>query len=514
MKKIFSNPAQIEKEAKERLGIPDFLMMEHAAQSMANFIINHYPENPDVLILAGKGNNGADGYALSRLLLEKNYPSSIYIYSFEPPNGLEAETQYKLCSSLTADYQLEFISAEKLSSLLEIKNPHHLLIVDCIYGTGFRGELLENVSKVLKAINKTDFPKIACDVPSGLRADGSISADAFCADFTISMGGEKLSFYSDGAKDITGKIISVNLGIPEDAFYGNSEAAAYLIEKDDTKLPFRKKRSVHKGKFGHTVVFPGDKSGACILAAEASLSFGSGLTSIIERTPSDELHKFKISPQIMLTKKLPSKTSCIILGPGLICHNLSDDQMIGDYFNHSETHHAGVFDAGVFDMLGFVQEIERYSNTDGNEIVLTPHLYELSRFCKIIKEMHPDVNFTEEETTVENFSSLPEIKIRVGKEINRLFPNAALVMKSANTFIAYKGKIYIIKDGCQSLSKGGSGDILCGMTGALLSQGYDAGTAAITACEAHALAAKEIGEEAFNLTPGKLIDKIAELYKD
>ena len=79
MKKIFSNPAQIEKEAKERLGIPDFLMMEHAAQSMANFIINNYPGNPDVLILAGKGNNGADGYALSRLLLEKNYPSSIYI---------------------------------------------------------------------------------------------------------------------------------------------------------------------------------------------------------------------------------------------------------------------------------------------------------------------------------------------------------------------------------------------------------------------------------------------------
>ena len=61
MKKIFSNPAQIEKEAKERLGIPDFLMMEHAAQSMANFIINNYPENPDVLILAGKSLTGHGG---------------------------------------------------------------------------------------------------------------------------------------------------------------------------------------------------------------------------------------------------------------------------------------------------------------------------------------------------------------------------------------------------------------------------------------------------------------------
>lgn len=514
MIKIFSNPAQIEKEAKQRLGIPDFLMMEHAAENMASFIINNYPENPDLLILTGKGNNGADGYALARLLLEKKYPSSIFIYSFEPPKGLEAETQFKMCSSFKADYSLEFISDEKLSSLLQTKNPARLLIVDCIYGTGFKGELPQNVAQILRVINKTDFIKIACDVPSGLRADGSISSDAFCADITISMGGQKLSFYSDGAKDITGKIISVNLGIPQDAFYGKNEADAYLIEKDDAKLPFRKKRSVHKGKFGHTVVFPGDKGGACILAAEAAMCFGSGLTSILDNRVEHDIHRFKILPEIMITESLPKKTSCVILGPGVVCQNLTDDQIIMDYFNNKDKKHAGVFDAGVFDTLGFVQEIELYSNQEGSQIVLTPHLYELSRFCTLIKQMHPDVDFTLEDITVENFSSLPEIKIRVGKEINRLLPNAALVMKSADTFIAYKQKIYIVTDGCQSLAKGGSGDILAGMTGALLAQGYDAGTAAITACEAHALAAKEIGETAFNLTPQKLLEKISELYSE
>ena len=80
-----------------------------------------------------------------------------------------------------------------------------------------------------------------------------------------------------------------------------------------------------------------------------------------------------------------------------------------------------------------------------------------------------------------------------------------LVIKSANTFIAAGGQTYIITDGCPSLAKGGSGDVLAGMIAALLAQGYSAKDAAITSCQAHAQAARKYGENFYSLTPEKLI---------
>ena len=106
--------------------------------------------------------------------------------------------------------------------------------------------------------------------------------------------------------------------------------------------------------------------------------------------------------------------------------------------------------------------------------------------------------------SVETLTEDPQIKILLGQKINSLFPNATLVIKSANTFIVSSGQIYIINDGSPSLAKGGSGDALAGMIASLLAQGYNAKDAAISACEAHALAGKKHGSDAYDLTPLKL----------
>jgi hydroxyethylthiazole kinase-like uncharacterized protein yjeF len=318
------------------------------------------------------------------------------------------------------------------------------------------------------------------------------------------MGCHKLTLYSDKAKEVCGKIIKSEIGISSNKLEADNTVAAELVETTDIKLPVRKKRSAHKGSYGHTAVFSGDKGGACILAATAAMNFGSGLTTIINHTGSG-LSQFKISPSLMVSDKLPKKTSCILLGPGLVDHNLSDDQMIGDYFRNGDKRHAAVFDAGVFDMKGYIEEIKTYSQEASNQIVLTPHLSELQRFLKRVREFYPEVSYTEEEISIESLANSPETKVKIGREINRLFPSAALIMKSANTFIAYQGKTYIITDGSQNLAKGGSGDILAGMIAALLAQGYTALDAAITACEHHALTARSLGAESYNLTPEKLI---------
>ena len=102
----------------------------------------------------------------------------------------------------------------------------------------------------------------------------------------------------------------------------------------------------------------------------------------------------------------------------------------------------------------------------------------------------------------------PEAKLAAGKLLNKTFPKTAVIMKSANTFIAEGGAIFIITDGAQSLSKGGSGDILAGLTASLLAQGYTAKDAAITSAEYHALLSQKIGPDAYNLTPEKLLAEI------
>lgn len=491
MQKIFDNPAELEKLAKEKYAVPQFLMMENAAKAMAAFIENHLPADkktpPTLTIVCGKGNNGGDGYAVARLLQDK---CKVTIFSIEPAASEEAKVQYEMCRRLGLTFSEN------------IGKPDFLL--DCIYGTGFRGELSPQVKAIIDEMNKSPALKIACDIPSGLY---------FNADYTITMGCQKLTLYSDKAKAVCGKIIVADLGISREKFEqaavesaeNSSASSIYLVEPSDMLLPYRKNRAAHKGCYGHTAVFSGDKGGACILAASAAMKFGSGLTTIINHTGA-ELSQFKIPPSLMISDKLPKKTSCILLGPGVIDHNLSDDQMIGDYFRNGNKTHAAVFDAGVFDMKGYIEEIKTYSQEASNQIVLTPHLSELQRFLKRVREFYPEVFYTEEEISIESLANSPETKIKIGREINRLFPNAALIMKSANTFIAYQGNTYIITDGCQNLAKGGSGDILAGLTAALLAQGYSAKDAAITAAEYHAQLSHKIDEQAFNLTPEKLLE--------
>ena len=140
MQNVFNNPVEIEKNAKERFQIPDFLMMENAAIFLRDFILKTSDENkitkPSVSICCGKGNNGADGYALARLLKNK---ADIKIYSIHEPKSLEAKKQYDFCKELN------------LLDLPEINKPD--FIIDCIFGSGFHGQMDTESQKIISEIN-------------------------------------------------------------------------------------------------------------------------------------------------------------------------------------------------------------------------------------------------------------------------------------------------------------------------------------------------------------------------
>lgn len=481
MQKVFDNPSELERLVKQKIGFPDFVMMENAALAIKKLI-----EQAPCLILCGKGNNGGDGYALARLL---GNTTQTFLYKLAEPTAPEAKKQYEMCRNL----KYPFLTDKKVLEFLR-KPYDNLFIVDCLFGTGFKGELSPQVAKILEAANNAKATRIACDIPSGL---------AFNAHYTVTMGEHKLALFSDKAKQTAGQIIVADLGLDPELFQNQSKPTAFLITEQDMRLPYRTNKASHKGTYGHTVVFAGEKSGAAILCATAAMNFGSGLTTLVPKEKSN-LEQFKISPELMISNSLPKKNSCVVLGPGIQNFSKQEFDDLAKWFTATSTiHPAVVFDAGIFDNPLFPQTLKAMDSRPEARIVLTPHLLELVRLSKILK-IKPD-------PTVDELANDPELKIKLGQKINKLFPNTVLVIKSANTFIAAGGQTFIVTDGCPSLAKGGSGDVLAGMIASLLSQNYSAKDAAITACQAHALAAKKIGASSYSLTPLKLINAVSTL---
>ena len=515
MKKVFENPSELETLAKQALSIPPFLMMENAARFLSDFVISIIKNKriSQIVILCGKGNNGGDGFALARLLCTAYENLSVTILVPQLPVAEEAKMQFEMCQKLAVqtvfnDKIITFLqnleaNSQKPDFFYEPQETQvSYIIVDCLFGIGFHGELSKEFVQIFDILNKIKAVKIACDIPSALY---------FQSDFTITMGAHKTVLFSDKAKAVCGKIIQAPLGIPPKVFESFLSPVAFLLEMCDAKFPFRKNKSAHKGTYGHTAVIACQKSGAAILAATSALNFGSGLTSLVKTSFSD-LEQFKISAELMINCSIPDKTTAVILGPGF-CEDENSisifDEVLG-WFNTTENP-AILLDAGVFGCRNFISFLTKLNSVLNAKIVLTPHLLEMSRFLHQTKDAFPEKfqDFEDNDFSVQTLSNNPNKKIALSKKIIQIFPNVTIVIKSANTFITTENQVFICDEGRQNLAKGGSGDVLAGLIGSLLAQRYSAKEAAITGVWAHANASKRFGEDAYDLTPEKLIHQVS-----
>lgn len=309
----------------------------------------------------------------------------------------------------------------------------------------------------------------------------------------------------------------------------------FLLSKKDIKLPVRTNLDAHKGCYGHTTVFAGEKSGAAILAATAALNFGSGLTTVYA-CESSNLANFQISPELMISREIPAKTNCVVIGSGISKLSDSDFQKFSLWFNSAKAP-AVVFDAGMFSMREFPRLLNELNQNPDARIVLTPHLLEFSRFLENVRKS--DITKTSgavcktssnapegklyvteniinasnalEPYTLETLVNSEEARIQTGRFINQLFPRTAVIIKSSGTFIATQNKTFICRSKNPALAKGGTGDVLTGLTAALLAQNYSLSDACITAVLTHSLAARKFPHANYALTPLKLIDLVGRL---
>ena len=200
----------------------------------------------------------------------------------------------------------------------------------------------------------------------------------------------------------------------------------------------------------------------------------------------------------MIADSIPKKTTAISIGSGFTQFSETAAKQIKEWFS-TQKNPAAVFDAGFLIAPEFPEFLKQLNKSERARIILTPHLAEFSTLIK---------NLTGEEILVSELAADPQKKIEIAQKALKDFPHTTILIKSAVTFIVNSSETFIIADGPQSLAKGGSGDILAGMTVSLLAQGYSAKDAAITAAEHHALTARKLGQQAYNLTPEVLISRL------
>jgi len=460
MQKVYKEVNSLDQRCYKQFGLSEDILMEHAANSMAQYIYKNFALGSKILIACGAGNNGADGIALARQLKD-DYTINMYI-----PFGVKspmAQLQYDRAKAVELELSESFFDDVDI-------------VVDCLFGSGLNRALDELSEQIIKILNDIDAFKLSCDIPSGINKQGVIESICFKADLTITMGALKTSLFSDSAKDFVGKIQVANLGVSRSNYEIPSDI--YLLEKSDMRLPTREKLCSHKGEFGHLNVIFGEKIGAGMLCANAAFAFGVGLVSVIG-------HKeLNLEPHLMQGHKISLNATAIAIGMGLGNH---DEYEIKDIL---KTDLPKIIDA---DLLRDekIKDILSQENC-----VLTPHPKE---FCSL---------YNIADLGSISVHELQENRFFYVEQFTKKYPNVVLLLKGANTLIAYQNKVYINSFGTPALSQGGSGDVLSGLIGSLIAQGYDCLDATISASLAHSLAASNYNKNNYSMLPQDLIELV------
>jgi len=466
MQKLFDEVSTLDKRCYDEFGLSEDILMEHAASGIAQYIRENFKKKSKVIIACGSANNGADGIALSRLL---HVDYNVKLFYVKSPKSKMAIVQAKRSK------RVRVLECEELEECD--------VLVDAVVGTGFVGEFYEGLSEIMQKLNSLTAFKIACDIPSGIDSSGHCAKNTFVADISLTMGALKKSMFLDEAKEFVGEIRVLDLGVSREIY--ETQSNWNLLDNDDLKLPLRNRKNTHKGSFGHLALACGEKSGACIMSGLSALRFGSGLVTLVGCENEKMLN---IPHSLMYSHKLPLNATALACGMGLGLE--FSDIELHDFLDNSLPL---VVDADLFYMEIALEVLKR------ENLVITPHPKEFVSLLKITGIV--DINADE----------LQKNRFKYVEKFCSKFPNAVLLLKGSNVIIGKEKEFYINPNGVPALAKGGSGDVLSGLIGALLAQGYEPLNAAINASLAHTKIAQNYRGADFSLTPDDLIAGIGNL---
>jgi len=469
----------------ERFGTPGRVLMERAGIGATDVLCARFPEvrRGRVVVVAGKGNNGGDGFVIARELRRRKIAVEVVLLG--ATDEVCGDAADALRAYGRARGPLSVASAETAAALLADRLPKATLVVDAVFGTGLNAPVRGWIAAALAAINACGRPVFAVDLPSGLDADRGVAlGNAVRAVATATFAFPKVAHVVYPGLEYTGSVDVVDIGIPAEAvalvaprLRMNSDAIAALLP--------RRTPEAHKGTCGHVLVLAGSigHTGAARLATRAALRSGAGLvtmagpaslnvifacggdewmTAPLPDTNGQVRHVAAALKRVMMAK------SVVVAGPGLGTH--ADAAKVIRYLLQ---HAPGpiVLDADALTCVASDLPSLRRARVP---LVVTPHPGEMARLLA-----------TDTATVQAD---------RIGAA--RTFAAAhgvVVVLKGARTVISTAdGKVWINPTGNPGMATGGMGDVLAGVIGALLGQGLEATAAARLGVFVHGLAADRV----------------------
>ncbi len=440
----------------ERLATPSLYLMEKAGQALADEAERLAPRGKLVCVCGG-GNNGGDGFVCARHLLKR---------------GREVVAVY-FAEKSSSECEINRAEFEMLGGKIKPTLPSGKisLVVDCLFGTGFKGELegkFEEIAEEINARREKGVKVLSADIPSGLNGDnGSAARSAIRADETLCIGEYKAGVFAGDGLDFSGRVKKADIGITLPRLEEDPHAYAFLADAAYAKalLPKRKRNS-HKGSYGKTAIVGGSAqySGAPYLSAVAALRGGAGYVALF--LPEKILPAYYLrSPELLLEpiskgsrisfeeenfEKLLSYDS-IAYGMGA---GVSAEVAKGAAYLIENYEGKLILDADALNSLAKYQKegLETLFKNKKCSVIATPHVKEFSRLAER----------TPTEILSDGICAAKPFAARMGIAI--LLKNAASVVTDGN-------KTAVNITGTSAQAKAGSGDVLSGLVASLCAEG-------------------------------------------
>ena len=476
-------------------------LMERAALAFVDWFVAHFPNTTPTKIFCGLGNNGGDGLAVARLLLEHNYSIEVHVVRYAPRESDDFMHNHRRLKLVTE--QIRYIElAQDIPALR-----HNEVVIDAILGSGLSRPTQGIVKSIVEAINRSPATVVSVDIASGLYADKpNADSDVIIEpDYTVTFQLPKLAFMLPKNGRYVGDWHVVDIHLLK-RYIDLAPTPYYFTQPQDARLLLHKReRYSNKGTFGHALLLVGSygKIGAAILASRACLRAGVGLLTvqvpkcgyaILQASvpeamcrPDDNQHVLTGMPDRGINESgslSPADYSTIGIGPG-IGQSLETLDMLKTLLPKLKK--PIVIDADALNLLSENREL--LTKLPPNSI-LTPHPKEFER---LTKKWENDYQ-----------------KLGILREFAKKY-RVVVVLKGAYSAVATpEGDVHFNSTGNPGLSTGGTGDVLTGVLTALLAQGYDPVEAAVLGVFTHGLAGDHVAKKrgSIGMIASDIIDEL------
>ncbi|MGE5356874.1 MAG: NAD(P)H-hydrate dehydratase [Deltaproteobacteria bacterium] len=470
-------------------------LMERASRSFVSWFIDsgiHYSDK--ILVIASKGNNGGDGLAAARILIDRAYDVDILVADIQLKSTPDFETNLKRL----AEKKIKIEYLQKNSPIPSFEN--YNIIIDALFGSGLERPVTNYWAELVKSVNNSGKTIFSIDMPSGMYADKPVDGEVIKSDHCLSFESPKLGMLlPDNAAYIRNWTFK-SIGLHKE-YLNSIKHDTYFIEKNDIKLMIKhRNRFDHKGNFGHALVIGGSRgmTGAPVLASKACLRTGAGLvTALIPDNAYNIVHS--AIPEVMTLTgygddnitALPviEKFNAAGIGPGLGT-NSGTKMFFEEFLNTIKI--PCVIDADALNILSSDKELIR-KIPEGS--ILTPHPGEFARLFG---------------ASINGFERIKLLRLKA-KELG-IF----IILKGRYTVVACPdGKIFFNSTGNAGMATAGSGDVLTGMLTSLLAQAYSPLESSLIGVYLHGLAG-EIGTSQTGLNSliaSDITENIGNAYK-